>query len=133
VQSIRLVKFDYHKDKDGDLVVVEGSSSNMPFSIARVFNVRANKECIRGRHAHRECTQLLICTNGVIKVVCNDGKQTSTYILNKVNYGLLIKPGVWAEQHYMEENSVLTVLCDLLYDEDDYIRDYDIFLKYKGV
>ena len=131
MKSIRLIKFDYYKEINGDLVVAEGPSDNMPFSITRIFNVRAEKGATRGRHAHRECTQLLICTNGKVKVTCDDGKQTSTYILDKVNHGLLIGPGIWAEQKYIKENTVLTVLCDFLYDEGDYIRNYKDFLEYK--
>ena len=131
MKSIRLINFDYYKETDGDLVVVEGHSDNVPFSIARIFNVRADKGSTRGRHAHRECTQLLICTNGTVEVTCDDGKQTSTYILDEANHGLLIEPGIWAEQKYIKENTVLTVLCDFLYDEGDYIRNYKDFLVYK--
>ena len=127
MKSIRLINFDYCKETDGDLVVVEGHSDNVPFSIARIFNVRADKGSTRGRHAHRECTQLLICTNGTVEVTCDDGKQTSTYILDEANHGLLIEPGIWAEQKYIKENTVLTVLCDFLYDEGDYIRNYKDF------
>ena len=131
MKSIRLINFDYCKETDGDLVVVEGHSDNVPFSIARIFNVRADKGSTRGRHAHRECTQLLICTNGTVEVTCDDGKQTSTYILDEANHGLLIEPGIWAEQKYIKENTVLTVLCDFLYDEGDYIRNYKDFLENK--
>ena len=131
MKSIRLINFDYYKETDGDLVVAEGHSDNVPFSIARIFNVRADKGSTRGRHAHRECTQLLICTNGTVEVTCDDGKQTSTYILDEANHGLLIEPGIWAEQKYIKENTVLTVLCDFLYDEGDYIRNYKDFLVYK--
>ena len=113
------------------MVVAESQGNTVPFPIARIFNVRAQKGSTRGRHAHRECTQLLICTNGTIKVTCDNGKKTSTYILDEANHGLLIEPGVWSEQKYMEENTVLTVLCNLSYDEDDYIRNYEDFLKYK--
>ncbi len=133
MKSVRLIEFDYYKESDGDLVVAEGCSDNVTFSIARVFNVRADKGCTRGRHAHRECTQLLVCTNGEIEVACDDGSQTVLYILNKVNYGLLIEPGIWAEQRYTKENTVLTVLCDQKYNESDYIRDREVFLKYKGL
>jgi len=131
MKSIKLINFDHYKEINGDLVVAEGCSDNVPFSIARVFNVRSDKWSIRGKHAHCECTQLMICTNGSVKVTCDDGKQTSVYILDKANYGLLIEPGIWAEQKYMEENSMLTVLCSHPYDESDYIRDYKDFLKYK--
>ena len=96
MKAIKLINFDYHKDADGDLVVAEEHSSNVPFAIARIFNVRANKGSTRGRHAHRECTQLLICTNGAVKVICDDGKETSSYILDKPNVGLLIEPWIWS-------------------------------------
>jgi len=133
MKNIRLINLDCYKETDGDLIVAEEHSDNVPFSIARIFIVRADKGSIRGRHAHRECTQLLICTNGTVQVSCDDGKQTSTYILNEANYGLLIKPGIWAEQRYIKENTVLTVLCDLPYEEGDYIRNYEDFLEYKCI
>ena len=82
-KSIKLINFDHYKEINGDLVVAEGCSDNVPFSIARVFNVRSDKWSIRGKHAHCECTQLMICTNGSVKVTCDDGKQTSVYILDK--------------------------------------------------
>ena len=132
MKAIKLINFDYYKDVDGDLVVAEEQSSNVPFAIARIFNVRANKGSTRGRHAHRECTQLLICTNGAVKVVCDDGKETSSYTLDEPNVGLLIEPWVWSEQKYIKENTVLTVLCDASYSEADYLRNYNDFLKCKG-
>jgi len=133
MKSVELIKLPYYQENDSDLVVAESQGNTVPFPIARIFNVRAQRGITRGRHAHRECTQLLICTNGTIKVTCDNGKKTSTYILDEANYGLLIEPGIWSEQKYMEENTVLTVLCNLSYDEDDYIRNYEDFLKYKFV
>jgi len=131
MKSVELIKLPYYQENDGDLVVAESQGNTVPFPIARIFNVRAQKGITRGRHAHRACTQLLICTNGTIKVTCDNGKKTSTYILDEANHGLLIEPGIWSEQKYMEENTVLSVLCNLSYDEDDYIRNYEDFLKYK--
>jgi dTDP-4-dehydrorhamnose 3,5-epimerase-like enzyme len=132
MKSIRKINLNYQKGEDGDLVAAQGCSDSVPFSIARVFNVRANKGITRGRHAHRECTQILICSNGKVKVTCDNGSETSVYILDKPNQGLLIEPGVWSEQMYIDEHTLLTVLCDFPYDETDYIRNYDDFLKYKA-
>ena len=64
MKLVKLIELPYHKEINGDLVVAEGENSVIPFSIKRVFNVRAQKGNIRGRHAHRHCSQLLICTNG---------------------------------------------------------------------
>jgi dTDP-4-dehydrorhamnose 3,5-epimerase-like enzyme len=90
--------------------------------------VRSQKGNIRGRHAHRQCSQLLICTNGSIEVKCDDGNTNELYVLDKPNFGLLIAPGVWAEQRYMEDNTILTVLCDRPFEEVDYLRNYEDFI-----
>ena len=127
MKEIKLINFDCHKDDDGDLVVAEGNTNNVPFTIARIFNVRVDKGITRGCHAHRECTQLLICTNGIVNVTCDDGQETSIYIMDKPNLGLLIEPGIWSEQIYLKNNTVLTVLCDSPYNEADYIRNYKDF------
>ena len=127
MKLVKLIELSYHKKNNGDLVAVEGESNVIPFSIKRVFNVRAQKGNIRGRHAHRQCSQLLICTNGAIEVKCDDGRTNELYVLDKPNFGLLIAPGVWAEQRYMENNTILTVLCDRPFEEVDYLRNYEDF------
>ena len=130
MDKVRLINFPYYKEDNGDLVVIQGMDDSAPFHISRVFNVRADKDSIRGRHAHSECTQLLVCTNGSIEVFCDDGETQSIYILNKPYMGLLILPGVWVEQKYLENSSILTVLCDQPFNEEEYIRNYDEFKNY---
>jgi dTDP-4-dehydrorhamnose 3,5-epimerase-like enzyme len=127
MKLVKLIELPYHKENNGDLVAVEGESNVIPFSIKRIFNVRAQKGNIRGRHAHRQCSQLLICTNGSIEVKCDDGCTNELYVLDKPNFGLLIAPGVWAEQRYMENNTILTVLCNRPFEEVDYLRNYEDF------
>ena len=127
MKLVKLIELPYHKENNGDLVVIEGENNVIPFSIKRVFNVRAQKGNIRGRHAHRHCSQLLICTNGAVKVRCDDTRTTEIYVLDKPNFGLLIPPGIWGYQKYIEDNTTLTVLCDRPYEEADYIRNYDDF------
>jgi dTDP-4-dehydrorhamnose 3,5-epimerase-like enzyme len=125
-----MLELPFFNEDNGDLVAIEGGTNNIGFSIERVFNVRAQKGQIRGRHAHRNCSQLLICTNGEVEVRCDSGTKNSIYILDKPNSGLLISPKIWSEQKYIKANTILTVLCDQPFDENDYIRDYDEFLKY---
>ena len=130
MDKVRLINFPYYQEDNGDLVVLQEMDDSVPFHISRVFNVRADKDSIRGRHAHIECTQLLVCTNGSIEVSCDDGETQSIYILNKPYMGLLILPGVWVEQKYLENSSILTVLCDQPFNEEEYIRNYDEFKNY---
>ena len=130
MDKVSLINFQYYQEDNGDLVVIEGVDDSAPFHISRVFNVRADKDSIRGQHAHSECTQLLVCTNGSIEVSCDDGETQSIYILNKPYMGLLILPGVWVEQKYLGNSSILTVLCDQPFNEEEYIRNYDEFKNY---
>ena len=125
MKLVKLIELPYLKENNGDLVVVEGEI--IPFSIKRVFNVRAQKGNIRGRHAHRHCSQLLICTNGAVEVKCDNINTTEIYLLDKPNLGLFIAPGIWADQKYLENNTILTVLCDRPFEEADYLRNYDDF------
>ena len=125
MKLVKLIELPYHKENNGDLVVVEGEI--IPFSIKRVFNVRQQKGDIRGRHAHRHCSQLLICTNGAVEVKCDDSRTTEIYVLDKPNFGLFIPPGIWADQKYIENNTILTVLCNRPFEEADYVRNYDDF------
>jgi dTDP-4-dehydrorhamnose 3,5-epimerase-like enzyme len=127
ISQIKVIQLPHHFEENGDLVVME-NVSNVPFEIKRVFVVRAPKGAIRGQHAHVKCTQLLTCTAGKIEVQCDDGKDLVKFNLNHPSIALLIPPGIWAQQHYLEENSILTVLCDRVYEVKDYIRDYNKFI-----
>jgi len=128
MKLVKLIELPYLKENNGDLVVVEGEI--IPFSIKRVFNVRQQKGDIRGRHAHRHCSQLLICTNGAVEVKCDDSRTTERYVLDKPNFGLFIPPGIWADQKYIENNTILTVLCDRPFEEADYLRNYEDFMLF---
>lgn len=130
IDSIRLINLPHYHEDNGDLVVMEGLI-NVPFSIARVFVVRAPDRAIRGQHAHRACTQLLTCPRGAIDVECDDGLLKASFTLDHPNIGLLVPPCIWSQQTYYGKNAALTVLCDLPFDEDDYIRDYDEFLFFR--
>ncbi|MBL4783989.1 MAG: FdtA/QdtA family cupin domain-containing protein [Cohaesibacteraceae bacterium] len=129
IDSVILISLPHHSRDNGELVVME--SGNIPFSIARVFTVLADNGAIRGNHAHRHCSQFLHCTTGVIEVLCDDGEQEKTYILDSSDQGLFIPPGIWAQQIYKKENSILTVLCNKKYDEEDYLRDYSKFIDFR--
>jgi dTDP-4-dehydrorhamnose 3,5-epimerase-like enzyme len=129
VNTIQLIQFPYFKDTNGVLSVYE-SFDRVPFDIKRVFTVSAKAFDIRGEHAHKKCIQLLICIQGKIKVSCDDGTQVSNYTLTRESAGLLVPPGVWAKEEYLIDDSILMVLCDRGYEQDDYIREYNEFLSW---
>jgi len=124
-----LINFQLHTNDNGVLCAYETGKS-VPFVINRVFTVSALKDEIRGNHAHKECSQLLVCVSGKINVICDDGLQITEYKLASMGEGLFIPHSIWAHNEYLEESSVLMVLCDRGYEESDYIRDYDKFKTY---
>ena len=130
ISAVRPFELPFDVAENGDLVVMEGLR-HVPFSIARVFVVRASAGAIRGQHAHKACTQFMTCPVGSVEVRYDDGHETSTYILNQPHVGLLVPPSIWAQQTYLTINSVLTVLCDRPYEPEDYIRDYSDFIDYR--
>ncbi len=123
------IKFSRHSSSDADLYVYQ-HEEHVPFAIKRVFNVDAKSICSRGFHAHKDCTQLLICIKGQVELITDDGKSRQTYSLTSPDIGILIPPGIWGEQKY-SSNSILMVLTDYPYDENDYLRDYEDFKNYK--
>lgn len=130
VDSLHLLKLPHYFENNGDLVVMEGMV-NVPFEIARVFFVRAPDGAIRGQHAHRRCAQFLACSSGAVEVLCDDGRRSVKFLLDHPNSGLLVPPGIWSQQMYRGDHAALTVLCDRLYEKDDYIRDYENFIEFR--
>ena len=127
--SAALINFLTYGNSDGTLSVYE-CGKQVPFDIRRVFTVSARKNDVRGNHAHKKCTQLLVCISGKILVSCDDGSVSTQYLLDNMSIGLLVPPGIWASEEYVDNAAVLMVLCDRGYEADDYIRDYNDFKNF---
>lgn len=84
---------------------------------------------VRGKHAHKKTRQILFCVNGSCRVDLFDGQKKWSVKLDKINEGVVLEPYVWHTMSYFATNTVLLVLADTEYDERDYIRDYDQFLR----
>ena len=107
-------------------------SDNLPFTVKRVFSVvNAKGGTKRGQHAHKKCNQLICCVLGEVNLIYDDGKHQIEISLSPRSKAILVPFGVWAEQDYLKDNSVIIVFCDQSYDEQDYIRDYDEYLEWK--
>ena len=127
MKSVKQIEFPIFREDNGELSIFEHGNQFVPFPIKRIFNVKSEIGSVRGKHAHRLCSQLLICSNGAIEVLCDDSVNQNVFILDKPNYGLLVPPGIWAEEKYIEHNSTMTVICDRNYEAEDYISDYQLF------
>lgn len=124
-----LIKFKDITDKYGHLTPIE-SKIDTPFEVKRIYYITRVKQGItRGFHSHRKLHQVLICLNGSIKIRVKNPKEEEVVELNDPSIGLYIGPYVWREMFDFSEESVLLVLASEYYDENDYIRDYDLYLK----
>jgi len=130
IDDVREIALRRHEREDGELVVVE-AGKDVPFAIVRMFTVRASEGAVRGRHAHQQCSQIMICVHGAIRVECDDGKSVKNFLLDRGDVGLLVPPGIWATETYRTGNSILAVLCDRPFEEADYIRDHGEFLAWR--
>ncbi len=130
LSGARLIDLPLHASADGEVVVAE-VAAQVPFRIERMFALVAPAGAKRGRHAHRRCSQFMICVSGAVDVVCEDGSAKNTFALSRRNHALLVPPGLWNTVEFRQNDSVLIVLCDRVYEADDYIRDYAEFLSFR--
>ena len=131
LSDVREFKLPLHSRADGDLSVLE--RANLPFSIARLFFVRAAQNAIRGQHAHKLCNQFMMCVHGSIEIVCDDGTAKRSLVLDAVDKAVLVPASIWASEIYHRPESVLMVACDRVYEEADYIRNYNEFRRFRGI
>lgn len=128
--EIKMIQFQLHGDERGALVSLE-EKKNIPFEVKRVYFMYDTKEGIRrGMHAHKTLKQVLFCPCGACTLLLDDGKEKKYVRLDKPTEGLVIETPVWREMYDFTPDAVLTVLASDYYDENDYIRDYDEFLRY---
>lgn len=117
-------------DPEGNLTFMY-ENVHVPFPINRVFysyDIPGGED--RGAHAHKECHQFIIAASGSFEVVLDDGINKRTVLLNRPFWGLHVPPGIWASEQGFSSGSICLVLASHGYDAEDYIRNYDDYLKY---
>ena len=128
-----IIELDRHNDQRfGNLTVVENGET-LPFDVKRVYylyDIPGGEG--RGAHAHKELEQLIIAASGSFTVTLDDGKCKRSFFLNRPYQGLYVKPGLWRDLVDFSSGAVVMVLASEVYQKEDYIRDYDEFLKFKN-
>jgi len=125
--DIKLIQFQSHGDERGSLVSLE-ENRNIPFSVKRVYYIFDTADKVRrGFHAHRKLKQLAIVLKGSCHFLLDNGREKIELLMDSNTRGLYIEPFIWHEMFDFSDDCVLVVLADELYDEADYIRDYDEF------
>ena len=125
VDVLRLTRAD---DLRGSLVAAD-FDAGLPFVPRRFFTVFGVPSTdVRGAHAHRACHQLLVCVQGSVNAVVDDGHERQEFVLDRPDVGLHMAPMIWGTQYRYSADAVLLVLASHPYDAEDYIRDHDLFL-----
>ena len=125
----RMIDLPVIMDPRGDLTFVE-SGRHLPFDIRRVYYLyNVPVDAVRGGHAHAELEQVIFALSGSFRVKLDDGRTKSEHFLRDPRKGLYLDRLIWREMDLFSQGAVCMVLASLPYDEADYFRTYDDFLK----
>ena len=132
-KKVKEIEFQSHIDERGNLIIIE-ESKNLPFTPRRMFyisNVKDDKT--RGNHANIDSEFVMIALQGEVTVCIDDGKVKNEYILNNQAKGLYIPNMTWKTMYNFSSDAILLVIANTLYNKEEYINDYNEFLKKVGV
>lgn len=122
------INFKINGDLRGKLIAID-SEFDLPFDIKRIFYIKDLDNLERGHHGHRKCEQILVPINGSFTLRLDNGNEINEYYLDKPNEGIHIPLYNWISMKNFSKNCIIMVICSYKYDEDEYIRDYNTFLK----
>jgi dTDP-4-dehydrorhamnose 3,5-epimerase-like enzyme len=129
IKDCKIIELPKISDPRGNLTFVEGGN-HIPFDIKRVYylyDVPGGAE--RGAHGHKALRQLIVAMSGSFDVVLDDGHEKKLFHMNRSYYGLYVCPMMWRDITNISSGAVCMVLASEVYDESDYYRDYDLFMK----
>lgn len=133
VYSCTVVELTKIHNRAGNITIIQ-NSVHQPFNIRRIYylyDVPGGSE--RGGHAHRGLNQLIVAASGSFDVIIDDGMNKKIFQLNRPYFGLLVVPGIWREIVNFSSGAICLVLASQKYDADDYIREYNEFLKWRSL
>jgi len=131
VFNCELIELPKIQNRAGNITPVQ-NLEEIPFEVKRVFYLYDIPGGVsRGAHAHKKCHQFLIAASGSFEVLLDDGNIKKSIMLNQPFKGLHIPPGIWASENNFSSGAICLVLASHIYEEKDYIRDYNRFIKLK--
>ena len=132
INDVKLIELPKFTDPRGNLSFVE-QFTHIPFEIRRTYWLYDVPGGIsRGGHAEKNNEELIVALSGAFEIVVDDGIKSKTFVLNRSYYGLYIPKGLWRELKEYSTNALALEFGSIPYCAEDYIRDYDEFLKFRG-
>lgn len=131
IHNCNVIELPRVHNRAGNITVFQ-NETRQPFSVRRVYylyDVPGGAE--RGGHAHKNIFQLIVAAGGSFDVILDDGNNKKIVPLNRPYYGLIVIPGIWRELVNFSSGAVCLVLASEKYDPEDYIRDYQEFIKFR--
>lgn len=123
VEGVSMVQFPVHGDDRGSLIAID-CGIDVPFSIRRAYYIYGTRPGIdRGKHAHKNMNQVLVCVHGSCDILLYDGENETTVTLDRPDVGIYIYGFIWREMRNFSEDCVLLVLADKLYGETEYFYE----------
>ena len=132
VYDCSMIQLHRHHRPQGNITVVENGVT-IPFDVKRIYylyDIPGGES--RGAHAHKDLSQLIVAASGSFRVTLDDGNVKRSFVLNRPYQGLYIKPGIWRDLDDFSSGSVCMVLASEVYQKEDYIRDYQEFIKFRN-
>ena len=130
VYECNLLHLNQIGDRNGHITAIN-NNLEIPFAVKRIFylyDIPGGES--RGAHAHKECHQFLVAASGSFEVLLDDGLTKRQVLVNRPDLGLHIPPGIWASEINFSSGSICLVLASHEYNEQDYLRNYDEYLKF---
>lgn len=131
VADCKMMKLPKINNRAGNITSIN-NKIEIPFEINRIYylyDVPSGES--RGGHAHLQLEQLIVAASGSFDLIVDDGENKIRFQLNRPDLGLYMPPGLWRELDNFSSGSICLVLASIEYSENDYIREYNDFLKYK--
>lgn len=131
INDCKIIELGKIHNRSGNITVIDNLDI-VPFNVKRtyyLYDIPGGAE--RGGHAHKYLKQLIVAASGSFSVELFDGSKRQTFSLNHPNIGLFICPGIWRELKYFSSGSISLVLASELYNESDYLRDINEYIRYK--
>jgi dTDP-4-dehydrorhamnose 3,5-epimerase-like enzyme len=133
IDQVKIIDLPKYEDPRGNLTFFE-EDNHIPFKIERVYwiyDVPGGQ--IRGGHAFKEQKEFIIALSGSFDVVVDSGSEKKVFSLNRSYYGLYIPAGLWRQMENFSTNSLAMIISSTNFSEEDYIRNYNDYLEFKGI